>query len=306
MIFLGCDVGSLSAEAVILEDDHIAASEIIRVKARAEDSAKAVTDQALASAGLSYADIDYCCTTGYGRYTIPFSDINMSEISCHCMGAHYLNPEIHTIIDIGGQDCKVISIDENGLVVDFVMNDKCAAGTGRCLEILADALEVELSQLGPVSLKSRRPVSITNKCSIFMELEVMHHLYNRKKTKDIAAGINHAVALRVAALARNFHTCKNRNTPGETNTITRKMSRLYMDIQGLALSGKRNEAEKTGFAITGGVSKNIGVVRNLEDILGIRFASLQVDAQLVGALGAAVFARNALESQEMEYREAAV
>jgi predicted CoA-substrate-specific enzyme activase len=257
VIAAGCDVGSLTAEAVILKDGRICASKIIGVRALAALSAQQVMEEALNEAKLCFKDIDLCFSTGYGRYSIDFAKKNISEISCHGLGAFTVNPEIRTVVDIGGQDCKVISIDDAGMVSDFAMNDKCAAGTGRCLEILAKALGVELDQLGRLSQKAKRGVSITNKCSIFMEMEVLYHSYAGKKIPDIAFGINQAVAKRVASLARGIKI--------------------------------REKA-----AITGGVSKNPGVVSELEKLLGIKFTPLTVDPQIVGALGAAVFAHNEL------------
>jgi predicted CoA-substrate-specific enzyme activase len=262
MIVAGCDVGSLTAKAVILEDDTIISMKIIRDRATPVESATVVMDETLREAGLTYNDISFCCSTGYGRNSIPFASMNMSEISCHGLGAFWADNAVRTIIDIGGQDCKVVAIDDNGRVKDFVMNDKCAAGTGRSLEILARTIGVPLERLGPVSLKSWRPARITNKCSIFMELEVLQLLYRKKKPADIAFGINEAVAKRVVALVGTM------------------------------------ELEKH-IAITGGVSKNIGVVRSLEDLLDIRFRKLPVDPQVIGALGAAVFALNG--SRKMNY-----
>lgn len=258
MIAAGCDVGSLTAKAVIFRDGRIVASQIMGVKARAVDSARAVMQVALDQAGLGFDDIDLCCSTGYGRLEIPFAEMNMTEISCHAMGAHWSDPRVHTLIDIGGQDCKVVSIGDDGMVQDFIMNDKCAAGTGRNLELVAKALEIPLEALGPVGLKSRRPVEITNKCSVFMELEVQRHIYRKRKTRDIAAGVNMAVARRAANLGRTI-------------------------------------PKVSDICITGGVSKNAGVVQYLEEILGMRFKRLPYDAQLMGAIGAAVLAWRELE-----------
>ena len=169
MVVAGCDVGSLTAESVIMSNGEILGSEIIRVRPRAEQSARDVMDKLLARLDLSYEDIDFCVSAGYGRETISFADDNVSEISCHGRGAHWLVPTIRTVIDVGGQDCKAILVDENGLLVDFVMNDKCAAGTGRSLEIMAESLGVDISQLGPLSLEAASPVVITNQCSIFAD-----------------------------------------------------------------------------------------------------------------------------------------
>ncbi len=253
MLFAGCDVGSLTAKAVIMDGEVIVSHAMARVAPAAEVSAQQVMDKALEKAGLDMGDIAACCATGYGRDSIPFATRNMSEISCHGMGAFWAASQVHTVIDIGGQDCKVINVDGRGMVTDFVMNDKCAAGTGRSLEILSRAIDLRLEDLGPQSLRSKKKIAISNRCGIFMELEVLQHFYEGKKPRDIARGINRAVAKRVAFLARGVRLAP-------------------------------------GFALTGGVSKNPGVVRELESLLDVTFIPLHVDAQLVGAVGAAVFA----------------
>ncbi len=254
MITAGCDVGSLTAKAVIMKDNEIISSCIAGVRATPVESSRMVMDEALRLCGLQLSDLQSVCSTGYGRYDIPFSRMNMSEISCHGRGAVWADGSIRTIIDIGGQDCKVILVDEKGMTRNFVMNEKCAAGTGRSLEILSRNIGAELQELGPLSLKARRKhIVITNKCSIFMELEVMKLLFRNVKIAEIAYGINASVAKRVAAMAGAFTLEDN-------------------------------------ICITGGVSKNVGVVSVLEKILKKKFKPLPVDAQLMGAIGAAVFA----------------
>jgi predicted CoA-substrate-specific enzyme activase len=253
MIVAGCDVGSLTAEAVIIKDGKILASEIIRVRPKAEQSAVEVMDKALASLKMGYGDIRYIVSTGYGRETIPFANHNISEISCHGKGAHFLVPSIRTVIDIGGQDCKAIRIDETGMLQDFVMNDKCAAGTGRSLELMSQYLGVDFSDLAALAEKADQAITITSQCSIFSELEIMHYLMEDKKTADIAAGICESMARRVKMLVGRVG--------------------IKQDI-----------------AITGGVCKNTVVVKYLEEMLGIRFVPFQEDPQIIGALGAAVFA----------------
>ena len=260
MIVAGCDVGSLTAKAFIMNEKGRLAGEIIRVRSTTIDSATQVMEKALVSANLRFSDLDYCCSTGYGRYEIPFARMNMSEISCHGLGAFWADSSIRTVIDIGGQDCKVILIDAEGNVRDFAMNDKCAAGTGRALEILAKTIGVDLEQLGILAIKSKRPINITNKCSIFMELEVLNHLYAREKLKHITCGIADAVAKRVASLA------------------------TAIDVE-------------NNICITGGVSKNPGVVRQLAYHMNASFKSLPVDPQIIGALGAAIYAMRTLEAQ---------
>ena len=258
MIVAGCDVGSLSAEAVILKDGDILGSEIIRVRPKAEQSAREVMDKLLEKLSLSYDDIEYTVTTGYGRESIPFADHNISEISCHGKGAHFLVPSIKTVIDVGGQDCKAIRVDENGDLEDFVMNDKCAAGTGRSLELNSEALGVSVGQLGPLSLEASHTITITNQCSIFTELEIMHLLMEDTEPANIAAGINEAMARRVKLLVGRIGV-------------------------------------KSDIGITGGVSKNVGVVQCLENMLDTKFTGFSEDPQIIGALGAAVFARERLQ-----------
>ncbi len=253
MIVAGCDVGSLTAKAVLLSDGKILASEIIRVRPTAEQSAKDVMDRVMSSARLMNHDIDYTVATGYGRESISFAHHHISEISCHGRGAHFLQPSIRTVIDIGGQDCKFIHIDENGLLQDFAMNDKCAAGTGRSLELMSQYLGIHFSELASLAEKSTHPINITSQCSIFSELEIIHHLMEDKSPADIAAGINEAMARRVRMLVGSGSI-------------------------------------KPDITITGGVCKNAGVVRCLEEMLGVHFKPLPEDPQIIGALGAAIFA----------------
>lgn len=258
MIVAGCDVGSLSAEAVIMENGIIIGSEIIRVRPKAEQSAQDVMDKLLNQIHLSYNDIQFTVATGYGRENISFADDNVSEISCHGKGAHFLVPSIKTVIDVGGQDCKAIRVNSNGALEDFVMNDKCAAGTGRSLELNAESLGVDVSELGPLSLEATDAITITNQCSIFTEMEIMHLLMEDKSVANIAAGINEAMARRVKLLVGKV--------------------------------GVKND-----IGITGGVSKNIGVVKYLENMLETDFVEFPEDPQIIGALGAALFAEEKAE-----------
>lgn len=253
MIIAGCDVGSLTAEAVIMAEDKIIGSEMIGVRHKAGESARDVMDKVLEKTNLSYDDIAFIVSTGYGRETISFADDNVSEISCHGKGAYWLEPEIRTVIDVGGQDCKVIRVNDEGMLEDFAMNDKCAAGTGRSLEIMAAALGVDITQLGPLSLEASESITITNQCSIFTEMEIMHLLMEEKSVADIAAGINEAMARRVKMLVGRVG--------------------LKRDI-----------------GLTGGVSKNVGVVKFLEKMLDADFIEFPEDPQIIGALGAALFA----------------
>lgn len=257
MRFGGIDVGSLTAQAVIMEDGKITGYRSIGVKPNPVDSAQTVMGELLAELGLRPQDITYTVSTGYGREQVQargLAQANVSEISCHGVGALWLLPNVRTIIDIGGQDAKVIRMEASGELKDFVMNDKCAAGTGRFLEVMCRTLDISLDELGALSLKSRNPVDLSSRCSIFCETEVLHYLQRGVDKADIAASVNRAMAERVAALARRVGV----------------------------------EPEVT---MSGGVAKNAAVKGELERILGVRMVPCPVDPQIVGALGAAVLAR---------------
>jgi len=261
MIVAGCDVGSLSGEAVIMKGDTIVAYEIMRVRPRPEQTAQEAMDRALAKARLSLEDIDYCVSTGYGREKIPFAVSSISEISCHGRGAHWANHDIRTVIDIGGQDCKVIRVDKFGYMSDFTMNDKCAAGTGRFLEGMAKVLGVRMEELGPISLESKSPVAITKTCTVLSQFDVMCMINDGKDRADIAAGVNRAMAERISKMTKKVGIMKE-------------------------------------VTITGGVAKNAAVVNSLREVLEVGLSELNgVDPQIVGALGAALFARERLERQ---------
>lgn len=261
MIVAGCDVGSLSGEAVILEDDSILTYEIMRVRPRPEQTAQDVMNRALSKVNLTLNDLDYCVSTGYGREKIPFANSSISEISCHGRGAHWGNPDVRTVIDIGGQDCKVIRVDKLGYMVDFAMNDKCAAGTGRFLEGMAKTLGVALGELGPLTFESTAPIGITKTCSVLAQYDVVCMINDGEEVADIAAGINRAMAERISKMTKKV--------------------------------GVRKEV-----AMTGGVAKNSGVVDGLKNVLNVDIVELNgVDPQIVGALGAALFARERLERE---------
>lgn len=171
---LGIDSGSTSTNAVILDENRqIKAFSVVRTGAKSSQSADAALADVLKKAGLDREDISLIVSTGYGRVSIPFADKNVTEISCHGKGAHLLFPDVHTILDIGGQDSKAIRLNDNGEVADFVMNDKCAAGTGRFLEMMARSLEISIDELGPVSLQSKENIEISSMCSVFAESEVI-------------------------------------------------------------------------------------------------------------------------------------
>jgi len=255
MIFAGCDVGSLSAEAVLINDEgEIIAYEIIGVKPNPVVSATLVMDSVLKQANLAYGDITYCVSTGYGREKIPFAQQNISEISCHGKGAWGVNPSIRTIIDVGGQDCKVIRVNAEGDLKDFVMNDKCAAGTGRFLEGMAKTLGVEIGELGPLSLKGKTPIPFSNICTVFSQFDVMCFLAEGRSYEDIGLGVSKALATRINKLVNKVGVEDN-------------------------------------MCVSGGVAKNKAVVKALEEVTGHEVVELTVDPQIIGALGAALFAR---------------
>ena len=253
MVVAGCDVGALTAKAVVMKNDTILGFEIIRTRAKAVQSAADVMDKLLNKLDLSYEDIDYCVSTGYGRNIIPFAHDDVSEISCHGRGARWLVPTIRTIIDGGGQDCKAIRVDENGIVEDFRMNTKCAAGTGRSLELMAEGLGVDVSQLGPLSLEASDPVVLQEPCCVITEIEIRHLVLEGRDSADIAAGISDITARRILHLARNLGVKKD-------------------------------------VGLTGGIAKNVGVVDCLERALKMKLVEFPEDPQVIGAIGAAVFA----------------
>ena len=265
MPFAGIDVGSLTAQAVLIEDGRTPLLKTIgvrllhksiRVKPNPLDSAQTVMGALLEENGLSWNDITYCVSTGYGRDRVQDEGLaqeNVSEISCHGIGAFSTEPRVRTIIDIGGQDAKVIRVGETGDLENFVMNDKCAAGTGRFLEVMSRTLGVSFEDLGPLALKARGRVELSSRCSIFAETEVLHFVQKGFNKADLASGICRSMADRVMALVRRV--------------------------------GAEPEV-----MMTGGVAKNIAVRSELERMLNLRMLSSNIDPQIMGAYGAAVLA----------------
>ncbi|HOJ14345.1 MAG TPA: acyl-CoA dehydratase activase [Deltaproteobacteria bacterium] len=254
MITAGLDIGSLSAKALILRDDEILGWHVIAARPDPEDSAREVMAGALGKAGLSMDDIEFTVGTGYGRKAVPFARAVESEISCHGMGAGWLMPGVRTVIDIGGQDAKAVRIDDSGRVVRYAYNDKCASGTGRFLEIVAGVMGIGLDELGPVSLRARNPVSLSNQCVVFAETEIISLINEGRDKADIVAGLHRALAHRVASLARSIEP-------------------------------------EPAVAMTGGVAKNPGMFKALEEALGTGITRCDIDPQAIGALGAALIAR---------------
>lgn len=252
-LYAGIDSGSTSTDVVIIDKNrNIIAQAILPTGAGAAAGADRALDEALKQAGLSRDDITATVTTGYGRTAIKLGDQSITEITCHAKGAYFLDPSVRTIIDIGGQDSKVIRLDENGNVTNFVMNDKCAAGTGRFLELMARTLELSLDEMSRLGLEWKEDVTISSMCTVFAESEVVSLIAENRTAADIIHGLNRSVATKTCTLCRRVG--------GEEN---------YM--------------------MTGGVSKNKGVVTEIEKILGVKL-HISDKAQLNGALGAALFA----------------
>ena len=250
---VGLDSGSTSTNAVVMnEAREIVASVVIKTGAKAGASAERAYREVLERAGITPDQIACTIATGYGRVSIPFADENVTEISCHGRGAHYFNPAVRTILDIGGQDSKAIHVNATGEVTDFAMNDKCAAGTGRFLEMIARSLEISLDELGPAALESKKRLEIASMCSVFAESEVISLIANNEEKPDIAAGVCRAVAGKAYSLMRR-----------------------------VGLEG--------AYMMTGGVAQNPGVVRAVEELIGEKLFICD-DPEIVGATGAALLA----------------
>ncbi len=255
--FGGCDAGSTYTKCVIIDENgKIAAAVTKRSRINPVLSAKDALDEAVSQVdGLNSAEeLTYLIGTGYGRNKVPFADENISEISCHAMGVHVTDPSVKAIIDIGGQDVKGIAIDTDGTVLNFAMNDKCAAGTGRFFESMARAFEMSLDEFSNLSLTAKNVIPITAQCAVFAESEVISLVGEGKPMEEIAAGIQLSVAKRCFVMAKKA---------GATDSVT----------------------------LTGGCAKNEGLKKAIEKVLKINVVDLPTDPQLMGALGAAEYAR---------------
>lgn len=264
----GVDVGSTQTKAVIMEDNggegpRIVARALVDTGANVQKAAEHGFLTACREAHIPTQGVGFVVGTGYGRYKITFGNAQMTEITCHARGAAYLVPGTRTVIDMGGQDSKAISIGADGEVLDFVMNDKCAAGTGRFLANAADVMGISLDEVGPLSLRGKQPVKITTVCTVFVESDILSYLAQGKKPEDILAGVHLAIARRTVSLAR----------------------RVPIEPQ---------------ITMTGGVARNLGMVRALEQVLA---TTLQVstEAHYTGAIGAALFA---LEKMDQSFESA--
>jgi len=255
MLTVGIDVGSISTKAAVVEDGRLIADSVILTGYNARLAGEKVFDDILEQNGLSRAAIDNIVATGYGRNSVTFADQAVTEITCHAAGAHCLDSGIRSVIDIGGQDSKAIAVSDSGTPLDFAMNDKCAAGTGRFLEVMARALEVDLENFGNLSLQAQQPAAISSLCTVFAESEVISLISKGEKRENIIAGIHEAIAARTVAMANRV-------------------------------------GFKPGIMMTGGVAKNIGVVRALEQKIAHDIA-VSDKSQVTGAIGAAIIAQRA-------------
>jgi (R)-2-hydroxyacyl-CoA dehydratese activating ATPase len=249
----GVDVGSTQTKAVVVSGDgRIVGRSLIDTGANVVTAAECAFDQAVERAGLERSAISYVIGTGYGRYKVEFGDTQITEIACHARGAAEMFPNTRTVVDMGGQDTKAIRLGERGEVLDFCMNDKCAAGTGRFLQSAAAALELDLADLGPTALRGRRAVPISTTCTVFAESEVLSWLARGRRIEDILLGVHRSIAQRSVGLMRRVGVAEE-------------------------------------IAFTGGVTRNSAMVAALEELLGSTL-HISEDSHYMGALGAALFA----------------
>jgi predicted CoA-substrate-specific enzyme activase len=249
----GVDVGSTQTKAVIIDEARdIVGRALIETGANVVVAAQSAFTEALAAGGIEEQEVEYVIGTGYGRYRVTFGNSQVTEISCHGRGAVHMFPGTHTVVDMGGQDTKAIRVSSSGAILDFCMNDKCAAGTGRFLGAASAALDIPLSELGSVALKSERPVRISTTCTVFAESEVLSWLGKGKKIEDILLGVHQSIAARSIGLLRRV---------GIEEQVT----------------------------FTGGVARNVGMIAALNKGLGLK-VNVSEDSHFMGALGAALFA----------------
>jgi len=249
----GVDVGSTQTKAVIIDEDAtIVGRSLIDTGANVIKAAESSYVAALVEGGIDEEEVEYIIGTGYGRYRVTFGNSQVTEISCHGRGAVHLFPETRTVVDMGGQDTKAISVNAKGEITDFCMNDKCAAGTGRFLGAAAAALDIPIDDLGPVSLQSTKPIKISTTCTVFAESEVLAWIGKGKKIEDILWGVHKSIASRSAGLMRRV---------GIDDEVT----------------------------FTGGVTRNVGMVKALGERIE-KPLNISDDCHYMGALGAALFA----------------
>jgi (R)-2-hydroxyacyl-CoA dehydratese activating ATPase len=256
LIYAGCDLGIVSAKAAIIDNSNVLALEVLLYKGHPRQAAVEVMDRALAKAGICREQIEYCVATGFGKKAVPYADEVVGDLICHHRAIREINTNVRTVVDVGGQSFAAFNIDDNGWVSETAVTDKCAAGTGRFIEIMADVLEIPVEEMGGSHLVSDNPATITNQCVILAESEVISLINDGYNRFDIYAGVAASVSRRIISLVRR------------------------VDV---------NEE----VAFIGGVAKNALVVTDLERKLGLKFANLSgIDPQVVGALGAALVARD--------------
>jgi predicted CoA-substrate-specific enzyme activase len=264
----GVDVGSTQTKAIILNDRReIVGRSLIATGANVTKAAENAFLKALEDSRLPRQAVGYVVGTGYGRYKVTFGDAQITEITCHAKGAQFLFAGTRTVIDMGGQDTKAIKIGPAGEVLDFCMNDKCAAGTGRFLQAAAECMGLSLDEIGPISMKGQTPVRLTSVCTVFVESDILSYVAQRKRPEDILSGVHKAIATRTISLVRRV---------GIEDEIT----------------------------FTGGVARNVGMVNALESVLGRR-VNVSDEAHFNGALGAAFFALERAEQLVLERGAAA-
>ena len=251
----GVDVGSTQTKAVIIgEDQAIVSRSLVDTGANVTRAAEHAFQEALKAGDLREEEVEYVVGTGYGRYKVTFGNTQVTEISCHGRGAVHMFPSTRTVLDMGGQDTKAIRVAPSGEIVDFCMNDKCAAGTGRFLGAAASALELPLNELGPTALRGERPVKISTTCTVFAESEVLSWLGKGKRIEDILLGVHQSIAQRSVGLLR----------------------RVGIDPE---------------VTFTGGVARNPAMIAALNQRLELR-GNVSEESHYIGALGAALFARD--------------
>ena len=263
IITCGIDVGSVSSQAVLVVDGELYGFNSMRTGNNSPDSATNALQGVMDKCGMKLEDIRYVVGTGYGRVNVPFAHKAITEIACHARGANYMGGNgVRTILDMGGQDCKAIHCDEKGKVTNFLMNDKCAAGTGRGMEVIADLMQIPIAELGPRSFDvDVEPEAVSSVCVVFAKSEALGLLKAGYTKNKVIAAYCQAMAERVVSL----------------------LERIGVE---------------EGFFITGGIAKNPGVVRRIEKLLGIKAMETKVDSQIAGALGAALFGYTLMQKQD--------
>ncbi len=254
-ITAGIDVGSVSSQAVIIADGKIIAYSNMRTGSNSSESARKSLDYALSQTDIPEHRIDYCVGTGYGRVNVPMADRTLTEIACHARGANFIyGPQVRTVLDVGGQDIKAIECDENGKVLNFIMNDKCAAGTGRGMEVFADMLGIPVTEIGDISFKVKEdPPAVSNTCVVYAKSEATGLLRKGWSVEDVVAAYCRAMA-----------------------------ERIYSILEKITI--------RPEFAVTGGMAKNKGVINRLIPLIGMEPARTNWDTQIAGAVGAGLFA----------------